>query len=87
MLRNEPTDIEDRLKILVVDRQTMLGVLRGQIEIDLDLPDDAAVREVQYDYPTRGFALLIWSYAFDPVPTGCEIARLPPFTARSRTHA
>lgn len=82
MLKSEPNDIDRRLKILLVGQETMLDILRGRIDVDIDLPDDAAVRAVEYSFSHMGFMLLIWSYAFEPVARGYEIPRLPPFVAR-----
>lgn len=87
MLKPEPNDIDRRLMILPVDQETMLDVLRGRIDIDLDLPDDAAVRAVEHAFHNMSFMLLIWSYSFDPVPRGHEIPRLPPFIVRQRSDA
>jgi len=87
MLKPEPRDIDRRLKILRVGQDVMLDVLRGRADLDLDLPDDAAVRAVEYDFRSMSFMLLIWSYAFEPIALGYEIPWLPPFTTRMRDGA
>ena len=81
-MKDKPINIDGRVKILIVGRQTMLDVLRNKTVLDLDLPEDTAVVEVEYHFASRGFALLLWSYAFEPVEEGREIPRLPPFEVR-----
>jgi hypothetical protein len=82
-VREKPRDINNRVKAMVIDRQTMFGVLQGRITLTgLDLPDDAAIVEVHNDFLARGFVLIIWSYVFEPVEPGQQMPYLPPFLAR-----
>lgn len=74
---------ERRYKMLLLEEQFLVGILQGQITIaNFDLPDDAWVVHVSYDFARAGLAVIIASKQFDPVPLGLELPLLPPFALR-----
>ncbi len=65
-----------RLKLLTIPRRMFLDILAGRVNCIEGLPDDAVVFEVQYDFASQGFTLLLQSQSFDPVSEGEQVPHI-----------
>lgn len=78
-------DKERRYRMLMIEEQAILAILRGELElVQFDLPDDARVVAIQPDFQSQALAIAIESAMFDPVPLGMEIPRLIQYPAFRR---
>jgi hypothetical protein len=74
-----------RYRMLLLGEDALLAILRGRITVEqFDVPDDAHVAAVHWDYARLGWAVVIESECFDPVPLGAVIPLLPPFALRQK---
>ena len=74
---------ERRYMALLLEEDLILAILLGKLAlVDFDLPTDATVAHIDFDFRRRGWALAIESASFEPVPFGHEIPQLRLLTVR-----
>ena len=85
MLFRKADDPERRYKRLYVDHSALIGILNGVVEVaDFVLPDDARVVHVYTDLMRHGFAVIVESATYDPVPAGEEVPQVHALAMRVR---
>lgn len=74
---------ENRLMRLHIPNNLILGFLLGRMSLDdADLPKDAEVTQVYYDYERLALCLFLQSEQFEPVCNGCAVPALPPLRVK-----
>jgi hypothetical protein len=69
---------ERRLAILHLSKDGLMQILTGGVRHFSGLPADARLVDVTYSWERRGFALMLQSESFAPVPGGMQVPQIDP---------